>query len=197
MKRIGYIDARRVSGFTLSGASAKNGMELTISDLITQSSGYTRGLYINYTATGVKTGGEVNAVGLDFTQASTIAAGMYSYALSIYLAMSGNKNILGRLSAISIYIDAMGSGTLSGVVQALDIGIDASNAVTGHNFGRFYVASGTLAQCFIFQGQATTFWNFVASNSCGCSSSSTAGSVTHKIACAVGGATAYLHLFDS
>lgn len=198
MPRTGFIDGQRIRGFTLRGSAARNGMNLTISDLTTPSSGYSRGLYINYTASGAKTGSaEVNALAIDLAQAVNLAGGTYSYGLAMYLSNSGNRNILGQLTALSIYIDAMGSGTLSGTVSALDIGIDATNAVTGHKFARFYVAAGTLAECFRYQGTATTFWNFVASNSCGLSASSTAGSVTHKIACKVGGADAYLHLFDS
>lgn len=123
MKKIGYIDGRRLAGFTLAGVSGLDGIKLDINDIGTPPSGANRGVHINYTQDGAKPGAECDALAIDLTLKK---ATQYAYPLSLYMAASGNP-ALDFLSPISIYTDNLGTGV--GALVGIDIGLCQNDAV--------------------------------------------------------------------
>lgn len=105
----GYIDGRRVTGFRLRGTVALNGVNLAITDISTPSSGYCRGLYINFTNTGAKTGSaELNPLAIDVDSSANVP---HIFTISIYIgALSGAT--VNHAAGIYMYIDST-SGTLA------------------------------------------------------------------------------------
>ena len=107
-----------------TGSVALNARTITVTNETDHTSGYARGLYINFThKTNAITGtGEINLVGLDYSiQANT----PYLYGISLYGAHSGNPTI-GFAAPISIYQDNLGSNL--GAYVGIDIGVALSNA---------------------------------------------------------------------
>jgi len=112
VERAGYFSS------ALTGSSALNNLELAVTDATTNSSGYSRGLYIGATVSGTKTGsGEFNGVGVDMTLSGDTP---YAYGLSLYAVHSGNPT-LGFVAPISIYIDDLGNAC--GALMGIDIGM--------------------------------------------------------------------------
>lgn len=142
MKKIGFIDSRRLKGFTLAGASALVGPQLDIEDIATQSSGSSIGLYLNYDQNGAKTGSATVAV-----QAIDLAlkkAVIYAYNQALYMAGSGNPAV-DFASALSIYIDDIGTGL--GGFCGIDIGLALTNAPADrHCFIRMRNHVGTIVK---------------------------------------------------
>jgi hypothetical protein len=120
---------------TLTGATADNAWEITVTDSQTNSSGYSRGLYISCTAGGAKTAsGEHNSLGVDLT---VTGATPYAYISSFYMTTSGNPTI-GLASALSIYMDDMGTALASQHILDLQTGNPtASAASTRETYARF------------------------------------------------------------
>lgn len=131
MKRIGFIDGRRVAGFTLRGTIALNGINIPITDTATPSSGYMRGLYLNYTQSGIKTGSaEVAPLSIALAVAANVPRGM---CISLYTAAIANKTIDG-LHAIDVYMDD--PGTACNRYYALNLGQAHTNAAAESGFIR-------------------------------------------------------------
>ncbi|MCJ7829230.1 MAG: hypothetical protein MUP81_05785 [Dehalococcoidia bacterium] len=100
---------------TISGTTARNVLDLSVADTSTSASGYHRGIYLNWTATGDKTGtAEINGIASDITL--TGANTPYSYNLTAYQVATSNPTI-GYASGLSIYFDNLGTnlGALVGV----------------------------------------------------------------------------------
>lgn len=141
MKRIGFIDGRRVAGWSFPAtATPGNGQVMNITDPSTPASGIRRGAYINYTQSGVKTGSaEVDAFAIDLALNAAVPT---AYGQAIYLSSSGDPTIA-FVSGLSFYIDNLGSG-LSGFA-AIDIGLALSDAPpTRHCFMRLRNHVGTI-----------------------------------------------------
>lgn len=140
MKRIGFIDGRRIRGFTLSGAVALDGQRLDISDVIEVASGTTRGVYINYTQSGTKTGSaQVNALAVDMGIAADVP---YAYGISISLDTIDDKTV-GFLSGLSIYWEDYGDALTHSVM--IDLGKNSVHEPADRN-------------CFFRCREHTTVW---------------------------------------
>lgn len=193
MKRTGFIDGRRVAGFTLSGSSALNGMTLTIADSTTPASGYTRAMYINYTGSGAKTGSaEINCLGIDLALSAAVAG--YAYNISLYLSSSGNPT-LSFVSPISIYADDMGTGCAGFV--GIDIGLALSNAPSGrHCFMRMrnHVSTAVTDGIRIEGSAPLTNLLYFQTDSSPIVASAVGGSQNHKIKISIAGTAYYIPL---
>jgi len=131
MKRIGYIDGRRIAGFALKGTTALTGINIPITDTATPSSGYMRGIRIGYTNSGTKTGSaEAVALALDLTVEADVPRAM---CLSLYTAPIANKTVDG-LHAIDVYMDD--PGTACNRYYALNLGQAHNNAAAESGFIR-------------------------------------------------------------
>jgi len=112
---------------TLTGATADNAVEITLTDNQTNASGYSRGFYIAYTAAGTKSAsGEANALGIDLTVTGNTP---YAYIGSFYMTTSGNPTI-GLASALSIYMDNMGTALSSQHILDLMTGNPTASAAS-------------------------------------------------------------------
>jgi hypothetical protein len=182
------------SSNTISGSSAVNSMELAVTDTTTASSGYSRGIYVNATVSGTKTGsGEWNGIGSDFTISGDTP---YVYGLTIWGTHSGNPT-LGFVAPISIYLDDMGSAC--GAIVGIDVGLaGGSNSPSGrHTFMR--VRNHTGAQppesIILLEGNPTAdyFLDFdQAYVPIYADTSGVPANATHKIKCRVGSTDFYL-----
>lgn len=190
MKRIGYIDGRRVAGFAFSGASALDGMKLNISDIGTPSSGINRGVYINYTQNGIKTGSaEVNCFAIDLALQKAV---INAYPIALYISSSGNPAI-NLVSPISMYVDDLGTGI--GNFSCLDLGVAITNAPSGRFCFARLVRQGAgalLTDAFRLEaGPCTNLFNF-AVNTDPIAAGAVGGSQDKKIKCVVAGTTYYI-----
>jgi hypothetical protein len=96
---------------------------MDITDTGTPSSGINRGVYLNYTQNGVKTGSaEVDVLSIDL---ALLKAVTYAYAISLYYSQSGNP-VLGFVAPMSIYMDDL--GTNCAALVGIDVGIAQNNA---------------------------------------------------------------------
>jgi len=120
---VGLVSTILSIASTLTGATADNAMEITVTDSQTNTSGYARGLYIAATAGGTKTAsGEHNSLGIDLTVTGDTP---YAYIGSLYMTTSGDPTI-SLASAMSIYIDDLGIATDS--LHILDLQYGSTNA---------------------------------------------------------------------
>ena len=111
------------SNTTLAGSSALNNAEFAITDATTNSSGYTRGIYVNATVSGDKTSsGEFNGIGVDATVSGNTP---YLYGYTYWSQDSGDPTI-GYACPFSIYQDDLGSNLTAW--SGIDIGFAFSNA---------------------------------------------------------------------
>lgn len=118
-----------------SGESGSEGFLLNIDDASTIASGRGRGIHIEYTSSGVKTGSAgVRTVAID----TTISANVPSWTgIDIYLAALGGENnyTVGNVFPLSIYVDDIGDNVES--FCAVDIGINSSTKCNSrHSFFR-------------------------------------------------------------
>ncbi len=186
---------------TLTGATANDAWKLNITDATTNTSGYTRALYINTSVTGTKTSsGEHNSLGIDMAVSGDTP---YAYIQSIYMSTSGNPTI-GLASAISVYMDNMGTALSSQHILDLQTGNPtASAASTREAYIRFRNhGTGTPTSILFLQANnnAKVATNFIETGSNSESgpvavstTSITSGSNTsYRIRCLYGSTTFYL-----
>jgi len=130
-------DVRRATfTTTITGGTAVNVFEVKVTDSTTISEGYMRGIYVNYTNSGAKTGGECNPLAVDMTMSANSAS---CYAVSLYICQSDDPTISNDISAIYIYADSKGSATYSATYNCLDLNMDSTAKATGgNNFMRIY-----------------------------------------------------------
>jgi len=130
-----------------TGSAALNSLEIAVADATTNSSGYSRGLYINATVSGTKTGsGEFNGIGIDATISGNTP---YYYGLSLYSADSGDPTI-GYACPIGIYQDDLGSAI--SVWSGMDVGVAFTNAPTSRSdFLKLMNHSTTIGLTSVFQ----------------------------------------------
>lgn len=197
MKRIGFIDGRRVAGWTFPAtATPGNGQVLTINDLSVITSGYSRGVYIDYTQTGVKGGGAwVVPLAIDLTLVGDVG---FAFAQSIGIAFSGAA-IANYGGGIYIYLNDPADGSVVHYC-GLMIGIDAENAPSGTScFMRVYGHGGAVDTVIWLANGAGTPITYLLDFE-GLASPISPGSdstnVTYKIAMRVGESPQYLHVFS-
>jgi len=188
--------AALVAACTHSGTTARNFIELTVTDTATCSTTvYSRGLYINWTNTGDRTGSaEINAIGLDFALQGNVA---YAYGLSIYGAHSGNPTI-GLIEGISQYWEDLGSG--AGSFYGMELGTNFStNATPGAALKYRNHATNALTSVIEVQGlngssPATYLLDFVGAvvGPCIADTGAPGASATYKIACRHNGTAFWL-----
>lgn len=120
---------------TCSGSSAINANDFVVTDTTTGSEGYMRGLYVNMTSTGTKTGtGETNAVGIDLTQTGNA---WLATPLSLYTAGCGSA-VIPHLWGIYLYMDDIGGSATVTSKVGLNIGIDNGDNAATCSFFRLY-----------------------------------------------------------
>lgn len=135
---------------TPTGSTGVNCAELTCTEDLDHSSGYARGLYINYThaTNAITTTGEINLLGLDYSIQADVP---YLYGITLYGAHSGNP-LIGFAAPISIYQDDLGNQL--GAYVGIDIGVALSNAPADrYSFMRFRDHSTAIpTSVFRFEG---------------------------------------------
>lgn len=146
----------------LTGSTAMNAVELPVTDSQTNASGYTRGLYVNYTVSGVKTGtAEANPLAVDV---SIQANCMSVYCVSLYMEQSGNPTCSNDVSALYIYNASKGSATYSGTYNCIDLNLDSTAKATGgNNFMRIYGHGAAADNVMSILGHGATYLAYVAS----------------------------------
>lgn len=154
MKRIGYIDGRRVAGFTLAGTVALNGVNIAITDTATPSSGYMRGLYVNYTGSGTKTGtAEINALAIDVNSTGDVP---HMFAISLYTGGNAGAT-LNHVAGIYMYIDTS-SGTVD---QKHGIWLQMCGGATLSDFLTLHHMAGTIRSLICTRSTGVTSTNFL------------------------------------
>lgn len=179
--------------------SAINCCHIKVADGAATTSGYMRGLYIDYTNDGAKTtSAEINPLGVDVTVSAAVP---YAYIASLYMATSGNPTI-GLISAVTIYLDDIGTGVSS--VHMLDLQTGnptASAASTREAYMRIRNhGTGTPTSVMFLQANnnAKAATNFIEQDSVTVGPVAAAGTTTgdeaytYKVRCLYGSTTFYL-----
>lgn len=164
-----YVKRPFYASATLSGSSALNAIDLELTDSTTNSSGYTRGMYINVTSSGGKTSsGEINGLAIDLSVTTADCAN--AYIESHYLSQTGNK-LTGQVAAYAVYMENV--GTAAGNVTCLNLGRVATN--TGSTRDSFiymkqHSTTGRAKALFYLEGTnnylAGKLFTFCGSNDC-------------------------------
>ncbi len=182
-----------IADYTPSGSSATNKVRLNFADSSTHSSGYNRGIYLNWTQTGTKTGSaEINAFAVDF---SLRADCPYVYGMAVYASHIGNPTI-DFFAGWSLYLDDIGSNV--GGIVGLDLGFAASTSPSGrHAFIRCRKHTANVPDTVLLlegSGCAKYLLKFdQTGNLCVTDASAVAGNRTHKIKCNLQGVEFYLN----
>uniref|UniRef100_A0A6M3IEL8 Putative lectin/glucanase superfamily protein n=1 Tax=viral metagenome TaxID=1070528 RepID=A0A6M3IEL8_9ZZZZ len=136
---------------TLYGTAAANNASFTITDILSHSSGYARGLYVNYThQTNAITGsGQINALAVDINATADVP---YVMAESIYTGAMGSSTI-DQLYGWYLYMDNTPSATVN-IKAGLDIEIDNTVATAQCDFLRVYSHGGAVNSLVWFAGRA-------------------------------------------
>lgn len=145
--RRSYIAGQRIAGFNLRG-SAPTGMVLTIKDYSTPSTGHARGVYINYTQSGAKTGA-VYVRPLEVAL-SVAAACEGAAAIRIGISTSGNPAISGWYHGLDIYSGDIGTSGENHAV--INIGKESTNPGTVDTFIRMRNHAGKAGSFFRLEG---------------------------------------------
>jgi len=118
MKRIGFIDGRRVAGWSFPATTTPgDGQVITINDPSTIASGTIHGIHINYTASGIKTGGTVMPLAVTLAVTGDTP---YAYAMRVTTAAVANKT-MEMLMGLDIYMGD--AGTAVGRFYAFNLGM--------------------------------------------------------------------------
>jgi len=139
---------------TLSGSTATNGLHLEITDTCTASADYSRGLYINHTGTGTKTGtAEINAVGIDVNSTGNVN---HMFAVSLYAGGNDGATV-NHVAGIYMYIDDS-SGT---VAQKHGVWLQMCGGATQSDFLTLHHMSGTIRSLICTRSTGVTSTNFL------------------------------------
>lgn len=170
---------------------------IKVADGSATTSGYQRGLYINYTSDGAKTSSaEVNALGIDMTVSAALP---YAYMQSLYFVTSGNPTI-GLVSPMTIYVDDLGTACAS--FHMLDLQYGSTNAATtrGTYFRIRNHADNTPTSVFYIQANnnasAATYFidqDNVTTGPVAAAVTASADAATFKVACRKGSTVFYLY----
>jgi len=185
---------------TLSGTTATNAVAATVTDSQTASTGYCRGMYVNYTVSGAHTGtAEVNPLAVDVSMQANVAGSVY--CVSLYMEQSGDPTIGNDISGLYMYLNSKGSATYSGTYNCIDLNIDSTAKATGgNNFMRIYGHGATADNVMTILGHGATYLiNFaststspIAANTHAIDSHSLSGIITVAVA---GAAFGYIPVF--
>jgi len=182
-----------------AGDTASQAVYIKVTDAGNATSGYSRGLYIDYTNSGAKTSSaEINALGIDVTISASVP---YAYISSIYMATSGNPTI-GLISGLTLYLDNIGTAVSS--VHMLDLQTGnptASAASTREAYIRCRNHGTGTPTCIFFlqaNNNAKAATNFIEQDSVtvgpvAAAATTTADAATYKVRCKIGSTTFYLY----
>jgi len=148
---------------TFIGATAQNAFAIDVTDESTIAGGMSRGLAINYDATGAQTGtAQINAISIDMSISDDVNDWMM---LTLYNSTVADKNIE-IFSMLSIYSEDLGNDVSSRII--FDVGINSSHATasrdcifrvrehttvqTVNSFLRLEGGTNALGYMFDFQG---------------------------------------------
>lgn len=142
MKRIGFIDGRRIAGWVFpANATPGNGQVMTVLDPSTPVGSYTRGRHLSYTATGDKTGAG-NTLEADSVALAISGNSQNAYGRATYISASGDP-VINYLSGHFIYMGDIGASAVIKKICALDMGVNVTNAPTEQStFIRAYSHGG-------------------------------------------------------
>ena len=113
---------------TFIGATAQNAFAIDVTDASTIAGGMSRGLAINYDATGIQTGtAQINALSIDMSIADDVNDWMM---LTLYNAAVADKNIE-IFSFISMYSEDLGDDLAAKML--IDIGFNSPHAPAGRD----------------------------------------------------------------
>lgn len=153
------------AAITTIKTTGQNIVDLQVTDSVALASGYSRGIYINWTKTGAQTGGAVNPLAIDF--AATTANCTEVALESHYITQTGNK-LTGNVFGWQIYCEDLGTGVAN--VCLIDLGIVAGTHTASRlAFFRAKQHSTTKRMDEVFYIEGTS--NYCATNLftfCGC-----------------------------
>ena len=113
---------------TLTGETADNAFAIDVTDESTIAGGMSRGLAINYDATGIQTGtAQINALSIDMSIADDVNDWMM---LTLYNAAVADKTIA-IFSMLSLYSEDLGNAVSSRII--FDVGINSSHATASRD----------------------------------------------------------------
>jgi len=196
LKRVGFIDGRRVSGWRFpANATPGNGQAMVITD---PSIGalHNRGVHLTYNQSGAKTGaGRVDGLGVDMIVS---ANSPYVNTMAHYIAWSGTP-VVAYATGGFWYLDNPGAGNNLVQYCGLMLGMDVTNPPVKSTFMRVYGHGGAVGSVIWLANSAgTPITNLLDFE--GLASPISAGTdsvnVTHKIAMLLGATTKYLHVFS-
>lgn len=185
-----------------SGTSAINAFELTVADATTPASGYAHGIHVTYNKSGVDTGSgcstmQFNAIGADVTLSGTGGGTAGYYSLYTYVQKSGSPDLSScAIFGANLELTEMGATDYFG-----GLWINKYNTTLGTSIDSFILcsnqASGVTTAGIYFQGtKPTYFLQFASADGFLTVDAGTPGAnSTHKIACRIGGTTAYIPLY--
>ncbi len=178
----------------LAGTTARKRMEIDMVDSSTIATGINSAFYVSYTSSGAKTStGEIDALAVDLFLNAAVAG--YAYALSLYIATSGNPNI-NYMAGITSYIDAVGSGTVS-TVYGIDNQMDMTNAPSQSAFMRCRAQGGTPDIVILLAGSPCATYLLRGDNQYPFVKAAVGGSNTAKLQCYFDGALYTIPLYTS
>jgi len=140
----------------LSGSSAPAAdacVLLDINDATTIASGTITGLSINYAASGTKTGGTVQALGIDMIITANTT---YAYGMNVYTSDAGDYT-MEILTAFNIYMED--PGTAVSRYFAFNVGMDNDSAPAGESGMLRFRNHGSRSLDCIFQIEASNSAN--------------------------------------
>jgi len=180
---------------TLAGGAADNAMEMTITDSTAfASTAYSRGLYINYTNTGIKSaGGEANGIGVDMDTSANV---VQLYGISLYTGACNGATV-NRVAGLYVYVDE-DTGTVS---RASCLHLETANTAAEYSdFISFRSHVDTVDSMLASRsgGQtATYFLHFETPTSAPVEAFNAAGNGDYSIKCFINGEVTYLHTYDA
>jgi len=191
------IDVYREIPSTVTTA-VTTGIALDINDAAATTSGYMRGIYIDYANTGAKTSSaEINPLAIDVAVSAAVP---YAYIGSFYMSTSGNPTI-GLVSALTIYMDNLGTGVTYSHMLDLQTGNPTASAATRETYIRFRNhGTGTPTSVLFLQANnnaaVATYFIEAGTNSetspVAAASTTNDSTWTYKVKCRYGSTTFYL-----
>lgn len=162
MKKIGFIDGRSPAGWCFPATAVPGtGQVLTIVDNSVITSGALRGLFIDYTQSGAKTGAsaEVDAIGISLNVAANVP---YVYGLGIYSEPNKDDENPTMIfcAPIAVYAEDLGDAQCQYYVM-VNLGKNSSNLGSVVDaFIRMKTHAGTTRSGIYVDGKQTYFLDF-------------------------------------
>lgn len=154
MKRIGFIDGRRVAGWAFPATAVPgNGQVKRIYDPSTGAV-FNRGQFIDYRQTGIKTGGgRVDAHGIDMTISASCP---YVNTMAHYIAWSGIPTV-GEATGGFWYLSNPGAGNNLVNYFGLSLNMDVTNPPSSKStMMRVYCHGGTIGSVILLGNSGGT-----------------------------------------